>query len=63
MDNLKADTTFRLTIELGGPSITTPQDLAHQLRKAAAVIDERGTDKPLKLIDSNGNTVGTWEIR
>jgi hypothetical protein len=53
--------TFTLTIKLGNDAMQTPEDIADALRDSANHL-ERGNDAA-PLMDYNGNTVGSYEIR
>lgn len=52
---------FKLEIELGNDAMQDREDVASALRKAAEKIEQ--TSAALgRIIDENGNTVGTWDF-
>lgn len=53
---------FQLNIRIGGAAMQTSSEIADQLRRAAAVLEDQGEYGPRNLIDLNGNTVGNWSI-
>lgn len=55
---------FSMNIELGNDAMQQPQELADALREVAnkiAAIDPTDTNAGGKVLDDNGNEVGTWE--
>lgn len=62
--NLLMPDKLTLEIEIGGSSMSTGEDLALVLEGIAAKIcGEKLTDREQKILDRNGNTVGTWEVK
>lgn len=55
---------FKLSIEMGNDAMQTPRELAEALRELATrveSIEETETNAGAKVLDDNGNEVGTWE--
>jgi hypothetical protein len=51
-------------INVGNDSMLEGYHLAAALRKIAKQLDECSTEKQShKIMDENGNSVGTWELR
>lgn len=55
---------FTMSIELGNDAMQSPQELSEALEELAtkiASIDPMETRAEGKILDDNGNEVGTWE--
>ena len=55
---------FRLNIEMGNDAMQTPRELAEALRELATRVEsiaEDETQVSAKVLDDNGNEVGSWE--
>jgi hypothetical protein len=60
---------FTIEIDLGNEGMEAPSDVAQALRKIATRLDD-ATDMPLaqhpgiggNVMDTNGNTVGSWFV-
>lgn len=56
---------FTLEIELGNEAMQTAEDVASKLRDIARRVDSCTFDSvegPYKILDTNGNTVGSWAV-
>ena len=51
--------TVRITINFGNEAMQTEADLVFALRELATRIERRGLDYVTKVLDRNGNVVGT----
>ena len=58
---------FKLTIRLGNDAMQTGDQIADALRRVGELLRDFSPDtfhgKPHRVLDANGNTVGTWEIK
>lgn len=54
--------TFRLTIELGNDAMRTPEDIAEVLKRIAEYMHKHGSWPHTKILDLNGNPVGTTSV-
>ncbi len=56
--------TFTLTIELGNDAMQDGTDVASALRSVAKRVDGDSFTRVdgRKIMDANGNSVGTWEV-
>ena len=59
---MRAKKGFRLTIELGNDAMRTRRDVASTLEDLARVIREERERDGAKILDVNGNAVGSWEF-
>lgn len=62
--------TFKLQIKLGNAEMLTGTNVAGALHEVAHLIDEPVDlaesdpyDRSGRIMDSNGNSVGTWEVK
>lgn len=58
--------TFTLTIELGNDAMQDYGDIASALRTLARRISNNGEAVLVdggKIMDANGNSVGSWEVK
>lgn len=52
---------FKLKIEMGNAAMLNRRDVARALKEVAAKLNARnGTEG--RIMDENGNTVGSWEF-
>ncbi len=54
------ESEFSLRIELGNAAMSTPEQVAQALRKAADAVETHREDGP--ILDLNGNSVGRWAV-
>ena len=53
--------TITITINLGNDAMQSESDVAHALRELAKRIDAKGLGYVTKVMDANGQSVGTVE--
>jgi hypothetical protein len=54
--------TFTLKIDLGDSAMRTPEDVAEALKRIAAYMHANGSWPHTKILDLNGNSVGTVSV-
>jgi hypothetical protein len=58
---------FILKITLGNEAMCTANDIARSLRNVAYTLQDMGNCEPVqktrKIMDVNGNTVGSWKVK
>lgn len=54
--------TFTLKIHLGNDAMRTPEDVAEVLKRIAAYMHKQGSWPHTKILDLNGNSVGTTSV-
>lgn len=55
------DDEFTLTIKLGNDAMQTRRDIADALRAVVDKLESGALDG--KIFDTNGNKVGSWEVK
>ena len=57
------NTTFTLTIKLGDDAMQNTHDVAEALHRVADKLHRLPAAREGVIIDTNGNTVGHWEVK